>query len=195
MTVRTKAEGIPDPAEAMVRRDVLAELSDLDARVLAERAESLAQEGVEEPPDEITSVMLFRLGEEWYAVRVEQVREIFSGYVITPVPCTADQILGVMSIRGDIISVTDIRRLLHLPGTGLDMEVPVIVVYDGKCASALTVDEIGDILEVAQDDIQPPLAVLEKSQAEYITGSIYTNGTLVALVNLDRVLAPVGGTG
>ena len=92
MTPRKKKEEVLVPAPASAERAGLLEgMSDLDSRVLAERAESLAQEAVEELPDEVASVMLFRLGEEWYAVRVEAIREIFSGFSLTRVPCTASR--------------------------------------------------------------------------------------------------------
>ena len=57
----------------------------------------------------------------------------------------------------------------------------------------MAVDEIGDIVEVPKDSIEPPVSVIGKAQAEFVAGSVYVEGRLVGLINLDRVLQPDGG--
>ena len=59
--------------------------------------------------------------------------------------------------------------------------------------TALMVDAIGDIVEIAHGLVEPPLAVADKVQADYVSGEFYTGGQLVALVSIGRILTPVGG--
>lgn len=161
--------------------------------VLKKRADSLAQESVEEIVADLISVLLFRLGDEWYAVGVEDVREIYQEYVITPIPCVPDFVMGVVNIRGEIISVTDVARMMRLGALTADAgQAPAIVVHNDGCTTAIMVDEIGDIVDIARESIEPPLSTIDKSQAEFISGSIYIDGRLVGLVNKDRVLEPIG---
>jgi purine-binding chemotaxis protein CheW len=161
--------------------------------ILRRRADSLAQESVEESASDFIGLLLFRLGEEWYAVRVEDVREIYQEYRITPVPCVPDSILGVVNIRGEIISVTDVARLMGLGQLTVELEqAPAIVVQNEEVTSAMVVDEIGDIVDIPRDRVEPPLSTMDKAQAEFIAGSVYLDSRLVGLVNVDRILEPIG---
>jgi len=166
----------------------------LTEEILRQRADSLALEQSEQADEQRHGIMLFALGEEWYGIRIASVREIYNEYVVTPIPCVPDYINGVVNIRGEIVSVTDLRAMMGLGRTeasSADGQLPVIVVCDETVCTALVVDAIGDIAEVAVDSIEPPLAVTDRAQADYIAGTFYVAGRLVALVNLTRVLAPI----
>lgn len=164
----------------------------MQEEILRRRAESLAVEQVDEVDEQRSGILLFSLGEEWYGVRLAQVREIVNEYVVTPVPCVPDHIVGVVNVRGEIVSVTDLRAMMGLGRTeGVAEQTPLIVVADSTVCTALAVDSIGDIAEVAAESIEPPLAVLDRAQADYMAGTFYVAGRLVALVNLPRVLTPI----
>lgn len=168
-----------------------------EERILRERAESLSQRQEEETADERAGVLLFALADEWYGVRIGDVREICNEYRVTPVPCAPESIQGVINLRGEIISVMDLRTLLRLPPPEEIEETEeqtalIIVEEESGIVTALVVDQIGDIIEVAEESMDPPLSTADKSQAEYVTGSVYVEGKLVALLSMERVLAPIG---
>lgn len=168
--------------------------NDIRDSVLRERAESLALEHADIVDEHLVGMLLFALGEETYGVRIAEVREIYNEYVVAPVPCVPEFIVGVINIRGEIVSVTDLRSIMglgHAPAPSGDEQLPVIVVSDTTVCTALLVDSIGDIVEVAAEAVEPPLAATDKAQADYISGTIYNGGKLVALVNLPRVLTPI----
>jgi purine-binding chemotaxis protein CheW len=174
-----------------------AELTAAQLEILRGRAVSLAHEDVEEQHENRISVLLFSLGEEWYCVNIDDVREIYNEYRVAAIPCVPGFIQGVINIRGEIVSVTDLRVMLSLGGSARpasDEQPPVIVVADQRTCTALLVDTIGDIVEVPADSIEPPLSLSDKSQAEFVSGQLYVGGNLVALVNLSKVLAPVGAS-
>jgi len=160
--------------------------------ILQRRAESLAAEQEEQVVEDLLSILLFTVSDEWYAVTIDAVREIYNEYVVTPIPCVPTFILGVINIRGEIISVTDIRQLLRLPASEGEIQAPVIVVENGLCATALLMDRIGDIVDIPRESVEPPVSTLDKSQTAFVAGSVYLEGRLVGLLNLDEVLAPIG---
>lgn len=164
-----------------------------DREVLQRRADSLALETQGEEDTQRLALLLFRIGEEWYAVGVEDVREIFQEYEVTPLPGVPEHILGVVNVRGEILSVTDPARLMRL-GTveaeGL-VQPPAIVVQDEDVVTAMVVDEIGDIAEVSNDAVEPPISIIDRAQAEYIAGSIHVGQMMVGLINIERTLQPV----
>lgn len=163
--------------------------------ILRRRAESLAQAENVESAVETFGLLLFRLGEEWYAVPIAGVREIINDFVLTPIPRVPEFVRGVTNVRGEIVSVTDIAALMRIASDGQrrERELPsAIIVRTERCVSALVVDEIGDIVEVPQASVEPPLATLDRTQVEYISGSVYLDGRLIGIVNLDRALEPIG---
>jgi purine-binding chemotaxis protein CheW len=166
--------------------------------VLRTRAESLAQAGEEAAAIETVGLLMFRLGEEWYAVPIDEVREIYNEYDVTRIPRVPDFILGVINVRGEIMSVTDIATLMRVPSRVeidfSEMMLSAIIVANEECASAIVVDEIGDIIDVARDSIEPPISTLDKVQGEYIAGSVYVDSRLIGIVNLEKILEPVGET-
>jgi purine-binding chemotaxis protein CheW len=166
----------------------------LAEEILRRRAESLAVEQSEQADEQRAGILLFAFGDEWYGVRIAQVREIVNDYVIAQVPCVPEYVLGVINIRGEIVSVTDLRAMMGLgrwEPPAADVPAPVIVVCDDTVCTALVVDAIGDIAEVAADSIEPPLAISDRAQADFVAGTFYVAGRLVALVNLMRVVAPI----
>jgi purine-binding chemotaxis protein CheW len=162
--------------------------------ILKERALSLARETIEGEDSDTMGILLFRLDEEWYSVKVEDVREIYQEYAVTPVPCTPEFVQGVVNIRGEIISVTDVAKLMRLGAVNPEEGVtpPAIVIQDEDRATAMVVDEIGDITEIPLDGVEPPLSVMDKTQAEFVAGSVYADERLIGLVNVDRILKPIG---
>ncbi len=171
-------------------------LSAQASEILKRRAASLAQSPDEEVSAESTGLLKFRLGQEWYAVPIAMVREIHNEYVVTRIPRVPDYILGVINVRGEILSVTDLGSLIRVPSRSvldIDGELPsAIIVADEECVSALVVDEIGDIVDVAQEAIEPPLSTLDKSQAEYMSGSVFIDDLLIGVVNIEKILEPIG---
>lgn len=174
---------------------VVTHLNHTAEEVLAQRAASLAQEAVDENAGDQIALLLFRLGVEWYAVRVGDVREIYQEYEVTPVPCVPDFIQGVVNIRGEILSVTDLAKIMGLGSAPTEgVQPPAIVVNSSDVATAMVVDEIGDIIELPRGGLEAPVSIIDRSQAEFVSGSAYVDGTLIGVVNVDRVLEPVGGS-
>jgi purine-binding chemotaxis protein CheW len=170
-------------------------MNETPAEVLERRAVSLALEtDIEEVTDSI-ALLLFRIGEEWYSVRASYVREIFQEYVVTPVPCVPEFILGVTNVRGEILSVTDPARLMSMGAIeGIEgAQPPAVVITHEGVATAVVVDEIGDITEVGSEAIEPPVSIIDRSQAEFVAGSVHIGEQMIGLLNVERVLEPIGG--
>jgi len=141
-----------------------------------------------------TQVLVVRVGEEWYAVPLERVREVHGECTVSPLPCVPDFILGVVSLRGEVISVSDLGRMTRLAERRNDRAgLPVVVLENAECATAMVVDELGDIADVPLASVEPSISTIDRYQAAFLLGSLETGGRMVGLLNVDRVLEPVGG--
>jgi chemotaxis signal transduction protein len=100
----------------------------------------------------------------------------------------------VTNVRGEILSVTDPAILMSLGRIvgPEDAQPPAVVVTNGLVATAIVVDEIGDIVEVAKSALEPPVSIIDRAQVEFVAGSMFIDGLMVGVLNVERVLEPVG---
>ena len=166
-------------------RDVSSYVSDVE--------ELDGEEDGERSELDLAQVLVFRVGEEWYAVPLAQVREIYGECLASPLPCVPDFVLGVVSLRGEVLSVTDLGRMTRLSKRADHAKAPAVVLDNGTCATAVVVDELGDIAEISLGRVAPPLSTSDRYQTAFVHGSVDAGDRLVGLLNVDRVLEPVGG--
>jgi purine-binding chemotaxis protein CheW len=124
-----------------------------------------------------------------YAVPVENVREIVRVRTITPIPRTARCVRGVISLRGEIIQVIDLRLRLGLPPAAIGKANRIVVVQadDGRVAGVL-VDDVREVLRVSESAIGSAAG-----DAQGIVAALCTNGSeFVSIVEPGRLLE-VGG--
>jgi purine-binding chemotaxis protein CheW len=162
--------------------------------ILQRRADELAVATDDAEVEAGLSLLLFRITDEWYAVEAKDVREIFQDYVVTPVPCVPQFVLGVVNVRGEILSVTDPAVMMGLGsvGGGEQGAWPGVVIASQDVATAIVVDEIGDIVEVVLGDLEPPVSGIDRAQAEFVAGSVFVSERMVGLLNVARILQPIG---
>jgi len=139
--------------------------------VLKARAKSLAQENkVMEGAEQHLEVVEFLLAYEKYGIESSYVREIYPLKDLTPLPCTPAFVLGLINVRGQILSVIDIKKFFDLPDKGLTDLNKVIIVHTAKMELGLLADAILGISLIPLTEIQPSLPTLTGIRAEYFRG-------------------------
>jgi purine-binding chemotaxis protein CheW len=151
--------------------------------ILQERARALALEtGPAATAKDLIDVIEFRLASEAYAIEYSYVREVHPLRDLTPLPGTPPFILGIVNLRGQIISVVDLRVFFNLPAKGLGDLNKVIVVRDDKMEFGILADEVTGVRTIPRIGIQPPIPTLSGIGSEYLIG-ITDSGTLVLDAN------------
>lgn len=112
----------------------------------------------------------FLLAGECYALETRWVREVYPLREITPLPGTPDFVLGVIHVRGRIVSVLDLRRFFELPAQGLSDLNKVIVLAAGAMEFGILADVILGVRRIAREEVQPPLPTLSGVRADYLMG-------------------------
>ncbi len=69
------------------------------------------------------------------------------------------------------------------------------MIANDEVATALVVDEIGDIVEVAVGAVEPPISGIDRAQAEFVAGSVFVSDRMVGLLNVAQILQPIGSQG
>lgn len=137
--------------------------------VLAARAVALAAEPAEAPGAGFDTLE-FLLAREHYAVESDWVREVYPLREFTPLPGTPPFVLGIIHLRGQVVSVLDLKKFFDLPSQGLSDLNKVIVLSNGSMEFGLLADVILGTRRILNDDLQAPLPTLTDIRAEYLLG-------------------------
>jgi len=149
-------------------------------RILKSRAKALAQEPPEKEGSENSiQVVTFLLAFENYAIDSSYVREVYPLKELVPLPGTPPFVLGVTSVRGQILSVIDLKKFFDLPDKGLTDLNKVIVVRADFMEFGILADAILGTRSIPLAEIQPSLATLTGIRSDYLRG--VTKDRLVVL--------------
>lgn len=112
-------------------------------RILRERARKLALRTEESDAEEkYLSVIEFTLSQERYALEMQYIREVYPLKGLTRIPCTPSFVLGILNVRGQIMSVTDIREFFDLPKKEMTNLSRVLIVKSHSMELGILADEV-----------------------------------------------------
>jgi purine-binding chemotaxis protein CheW len=131
----------------------------------------------------------FKIGEEGYAIDIMAVREIKGWTETTPLPNQPGYILGVMNLRGIIVPVYDLRCRFGMGLTEASRSHAIIIVAAQDRMAGLLVDAVSDILTIDSNLICPVPEVECGASADFLSGIIPVNDTMVVILALDELLA------
>ncbi len=142
----------------------------------------------EELKEETLQLVVFRLAREWYGVEITKVKEVIKVENVAHLPSSPDYIAGIVNLRGNILSVTDLKRIFGLPHEELTETTRIVAIEPGIVETGLLVDEISEAIVVPASKIEPPLSTIAPEMVEYIEGQCKVDDKLIALLNLEKVL-------
>lgn len=148
-------------------------------KILKARAAALAEEPKEKGTGEYIEIIEFLLAYERYAVESNFVREVYPLKELTPLPNVPPFVLGIINVRGQILSVIDIKKFFDLPEKGLTDLNRVIILHDKTMEFGILADSIIGVRAIGIDEIQPSLPTLTGIREEYLRG--VTKETVVIL--------------
>lgn len=155
--------------------------------VLKARAKALACEPAAERRDEgDMEIIEFQLAYETYAVESSYVREVYPLKEFTPLPGTPPFVLGIINVRGRIVSVIDLKKFVDLPDKGLTDLNKVIIVSDGSMEFGLLTDAVCEVSRIPRSEIQAALPTLTGIRQDYLKG---VTGHRLVILDIGKILA------
>lgn len=143
----------------------------------------------EKAAKKIKKFVTLGLGNERYGIEVTRTREIIARYEIVPLPKTPEFIEGIISLRGDIIPVVDLRKRFELPYKERDDDTRIIVIEMRDFTVGIQVDKVYEVLKLTEDAIEPPPPMVSGLKADYLEGVTEVKGKLTSILNLDEVFS------
>ncbi len=130
----------------------------------------------------------FTLGSEDYAIPLLSVREVISVPETTPIPKAPSHFLGIMNLRGQVISVVDLRTKLKIKGKENNAEESVIIVDINGMNLGIVVDSINKVLAFTDEEVNEVPEIETQVNAEYIQGVYRKEDSLTVLLDVAKVL-------
>jgi purine-binding chemotaxis protein CheW len=141
----------------------------------------------------IKSYLTFKLGEEEFAAHVSKVLSIMEMTKITKVPKTPDYLEGVINLRGQVLPVVDTRIKFGMSPTEVTSNTCIVVmeveVNDETVQVGTLVDSVQEVVEIEEDQIQPPPSIGNNYKSEFIYGMAKIEDKFIMLLDMDKVFS------
>ncbi|MGK2858637.1 MAG: chemotaxis protein CheW [Thermoanaerobaculia bacterium] len=155
-------------------------------RVLEARARVVARRPERAPDVEMLDLLTFSMAAETWGVETRHVREVCQLRNLTALPCTPPFVAGVMSLRGGILAIIDLRTFFGLPSGGLTELNKVIVLRGGNHELGLLADSIEGVRSIAVPELQEGLPTLTGIRERFLRG---VTGRMLAVLDGERLLS------
>jgi len=130
----------------------------------------------------------FDLGSECYAIHLLTVLEVIPIPETTPLPNSPNYYVGIMNLRGRIISIIDLRKKLNISSKKEGLEEAVVIVNLGDIAIGVIVDSINKVLNLDYSNVTEVPEIKSQINAKYVDGVYQQEGNLTILLDLAKVL-------
>ncbi|MEO5343755.1 MAG: chemotaxis protein CheW [Gammaproteobacteria bacterium SHHR-1] len=149
----------------------------------------MSSAGHDQSNDFTIQLVTFKLEEETYGVNVMQVQEVLRVTEIAPVPGSPPYVLGIINLRGNVVTVIDTRNRFGLnPGEVTDNSRIVIIEGEGQVVGIL-VDSVAEVVELRESEIDVAPNVGNEETARYIQGVHTHKGNLLIVVDINKLLS------
>jgi purine-binding chemotaxis protein CheW len=137
--------------------------------------------------NEYLEYLCFRVSDEIYGINIMDIKEIIKPREVTEVPRAPAFVSGIISLRGIIIPIIDMRERLGLIRIKVTGRERVIVVKHNDSFSGLLVDEIIQVVHISKECLEPAPAVLEGIDRDFVNGIGRADGRMIILLNLENI--------
>lgn len=170
--------------------DLFRQLPAVEHKIFQTRAKQLAQTGDNQAVANQEAFAVIQLGLELYAVAVNEVREFCHLRQVTPIPCCPNHFMGNMNLRGDILTLIDVRPVLSL---GLDEVLTEVMVVESEgLRVGVPVTKVLDVMYLSPTDYLPLPAYAHEVNQDYCTSAIHYNGHIASLLDIKTLLTKGG---
>ena len=138
--------------------------------------------------DPVIQWVTFRLAGETYGINVMQVQEVLRYTEIAPVPGASTHVLGIINLRGNVVTVIDTRVRFGLPRGEVNDNTRIVVIEANTHVIGILVDSVAEVVYLRQSEIDSSPNVGNDESARYIQGVCYKDGELLILIELDKLL-------
>ncbi|MBP8126616.1 MAG: chemotaxis protein CheW [Aeromonadaceae bacterium] len=139
--------------------------------------------------DEVLQWVTFQLDRETYGINVMQVQEVLRYTEIAPVPGAPDYVLGIINLRGNVVTVIDTRSRFGLQPAEVSDNSRIVIIEAEKQVIGIMVDSVAEVVYLRSSEIDVAPSVGTEESAKFIQGVSNRDGELLILVDLNKLLS------
>lgn len=143
----------------------------------------------EKGDDPILQWVTFKLAGEKYGVNVMQVREVLRYTEIAPVPGAPIYVMGIINLRGTVVSVVDTRNRFGLASEEITDSSRIVIIEADQHVIGILVDSVAEVVYLRQSEIETAPNIGTDESAKFIQGVTHKNDELLILIELDKLLS------
>jgi purine-binding chemotaxis protein CheW len=132
--------------------------------------------------------VIFKLNNDDFGLEIMNVNEIIRMQELTAMPNTSAYILGVTNIRGKVIPVISMKKILGMEESSDDDRTRIIVASLGEKTYGFKVDSVSEIIKIEEEQIDKQEGIGEDADQNYIFGIAKLDERLVKLIDLEKIL-------
>ncbi|HIZ49657.1 MAG TPA: chemotaxis protein CheW [Candidatus Pseudomonas excrementavium] len=138
--------------------------------------------------DPILQWVTFRLDNETYGINVMQVQEVLRHSEIAPVPGAPSYVLGIINLRGNVVTVIDTRQRFGLTTAPVTDQTRIVIIEADRQVIGILVDSVAEVVYLRQSEIETAPNVGTDESAKFIQGVSNKNDELLILVDLEKMM-------
>lgn len=143
---------------------------------------------VENVNDPIVQWVTFHLDNEKYGIKVMQVQEVLRMTEIAPVPGAPDYVIGIINLRGNVVTVIDTRRRFGLMDEEPTDETRIVIVEADNNVVGILVDSVAAVVDLRISEVETAPNVGNDESSKYIQGVSSQGDELLILVDVNKLL-------
>ncbi|MBE7928607.1 MULTISPECIES: chemotaxis protein CheW [Pseudomonadaceae] len=139
--------------------------------------------------DPVLQWVTFRLDNETYGINVMQVQEVLRYTEIAPVPGAPSYVLGIINLRGNVVTVIDTRQRFGLQSASVTDNTRIVIIEADRQVIGILVDSVAEVVYLRQSEIETAPNVGNDESAKFIQGVCNKNNELLILVELEKLMS------
>ena len=143
----------------------------------------------QQPEDPVLRWVTFRLDKEKYCINVMQVQEVLRISEIAPVPGAPAFVLGIINLRGNVVTVVDTRKRFGLMPKDVDEASRIVIIEVNSNVIGMLVDSVADVVDLRKTEIEGAPNVGTDESSKYIQGVASRENELLIVVDLNKFLS------
>ena len=136
-------------------------------------------------------LLVFNLNNEEFGVDISHVDSIIPPKEIVKVPNTPDYIEGLLSLRGKVYTIFNLRKKFHLPTIDINENTKIVIVNANSLVLGFIVDEVKEILKIDDESINENSGTVASLSKKFLAGAVKVDERIILILDLDQTLSLV----
>lgn len=148
----------------------------------------MSQAKIQDQDNPILQWVTFKLDNEKYGINVMQVQEVLRYTEIAPVPGAPEYVLGIINLRGNVVTVIDTRQRFGLSAVEITDNTRIVIIEAENQVVGILVDAVAEVVYLRQSEIETAPSVSNEDSAKFIQGVCNKSNELLILVDLEKMM-------